>query len=104
MGSPIVRKVLLAALGAALSPAANAQQFGPAQQQMPGYYTGPSPVFPGYQQAPVIGGVAPMQPPEQTYEAPATAYPATPQYMPSYPRYLPTQGGGLAGSTFNPRQ
>jgi hypothetical protein len=69
---------------------------------MLGYYTGPSPVFPGYQQAPVIGGVAPVQPPEQAYEAPATVYPTTPQYVPSYPRYLPTQGGGLAGSTFRP--
>jgi hypothetical protein len=47
-----LRKVILATLltmplGATLSPTAKGQKFGPAQQQMPGYYTGPSPVFPG---------------------------------------------------------
>jgi hypothetical protein len=102
-----MRKVIVVALlpilpSPTLSPAAQAQQFDPAQQTMPGYYTGPSPVFPGYQQAPVIGGVAPTQQADPGYVAPAPAYPTGQQYVPSRNQYLPAPGGGLAGSTFRP--
>jgi hypothetical protein len=76
---------------------AQAQQLGLGQQTMPGYYSGASPTFPGYQQAPVIGGVSQAPNPPPSYQPP-------PVYQPQTPQYLPTYGGGMAGSTFQPRR
>jgi hypothetical protein len=75
---------------------AQAQQLGLGNQMTPAY-SAPnySPVFPSYQQAPVIGGFAPNSPPP-TYEPPS--YQPTP-----YPQYLAPGSTGTA-SRFNPPQ
>jgi len=83
------RVVVIAALsGLTGLSLARAQQLDLGHQQMPGYYPGPSPVFPN---APPY--YAPPPPP--AYQPPT--------YQPSVPQYLPSYGGGTTGSTFNPR-
>jgi hypothetical protein len=61
-----------------------AQQLDLGHQMVPGYIVAPSPIFPN----------------AQPYYAPP---PPPPVYQPSVPQYLPTYGGGMPGSTFNPR-
>ena len=66
---------------------AQAQQLDLGHQMAPGYVAAPSPTFRGY---------------EPSYQR-APAYQPAPSYQSSAPRYLPSYGGGVAGSTFNPR-
>jgi hypothetical protein len=97
MGS-IGRTATIATLAGLISFAsAHAQPLGLGQQTLPGYYAGSSPTFPGYQPAPVIGGVSQAPDPPPSYQPP-------PMYQPQTPQYLPSYNGGMAGSSFRPRQ
>ena len=80
---------ILAVLSLPLAVApARAQQLDLGYQMLPRWYAGPSPVFPQAQPY-----YAPPPPP---------VYPPPPYYPPGVPRYLPSDGGGIAGGTFNP--